>query len=116
MAKSPEIKTFEDFWPYYLGEHRLVVCRAWHYVGSSIGLLSILALVVTLNPWWLLVGLIAGYGCAWIGHFFFEHNRPATFDYPWWSFIADYKMYGLALRGKMKEELSRQLGRGSKTE
>ncbi|AOE49008.1 DUF962 domain-containing protein [Kangiella sediminilitoris] len=103
MAEK-EIKTFSEFWPYYLGEHRLPRNRALHYIGtvlSSVLIITMLAFQI----WWLLpLILVAGYGPAWIGHFFLERNRPATFTYPLWSLAADYKMFYFALTGRLKNE------------
>jgi hypothetical protein len=66
--------------------------------------------VLTLNPAWLLLDPVVGYGPAWVGHFVFEHNKPATFQHPIWSLRGDFKMYGLALRGKMHAEVERICG------
>ncbi len=100
-------QSFAEFWPFYLGEHRLPVCRAWHYLGTTASaVLLIVLLLFQLWPWLWLV-LIAGYGPAWIGHYIFEKNKPATFQYPLWSLMADYKMFFLAISGKLKDELNR---------
>ena len=104
---TPRIPSFVEFWPYYLGEHRLKACRALHYLGTSCASLLLLVMLLTGNFWLLIPALVGGYGPAWVGHFFIEHNRPATFTYPFWSFAADYKMFFLALQGKMQGELDR---------
>lgn len=96
------MKTFGEFYPFYLGEHSNRTCRRLHFIGTSIGLLCLLHAISTLNFWWLLIGVVQGYAWAWIGHFFFEHNRPATFTYPRWSFIGDWVMWKDILTGKIK--------------
>ncbi len=101
------LTSFAAFWPYYLAEHRLPICRAWHYVGTTMATCMLLWLVTAghySSLWWV---LIAGYGPAWIGHFVFEKNRPATFTYPRWSLMADYKMYWYWLTGQIEEELQK---------
>ena len=65
---------FAEFYPHYLAEHANTTCRRLHFVGTSVGLAAVIVAFATLNFWWLLAGLVAGYGCAWIGHFFFERN------------------------------------------
>ena len=107
MATPPRFQTYAEFWPYYLGEHQSPVCRALHYVGSANGLYCLAMLIWTLNPWFLLAGLVGGYGMAWIGHFFIEKNRLATFTYPLWSFISDYRMFFAFLVGRLGGELER---------
>ena len=99
---SQTFDSFRAFYPYYLGEHRNRVCRRLHFVGTSlvIGLMLATALG-TLAPLWLLALPVAGYGFAWIGHFFFEHNKPATFQYPFLSFRGDWKMWWQTLTGKI---------------
>ena len=98
---NDRLGSFEEFWPYYLGEHSNPVCRILHFVGTT-GALTLAGIAaVTLNPFLLLPALVCGYGFAWIGHFFIEKNRPATFKYPLWSLRGDFKLYGLMLRGKM---------------
>jgi hypothetical protein len=109
MAEQ-RIPSFQEFWPYYVGEHRDPRCRTLHYIGTCAGTMTAFAAVAT-GTWWLLaVGLVLGYGPAWVGHFFVEHNRPATFEYPLWSLMSDYKMLSLALRGKMGDEVTRLYG------
>ena len=95
-------KSFEEFYPYYLSEHQNVTCRRLHFVGSILGVLSLLMAALTLNAWWLLLALVSGYAFAWVGHFFFERNKPATFNYPLYSFIGDWVMFSHILTGKVK--------------
>ncbi len=112
-VESPEVRrleSFEEFWPYYVGEHRSPLNRSLHYVGTSMAIGTVSAAITTLNPAWLILTPIVGYGPAWIGHFLIENNRPATFDYPLWSLQADFKMLGMALRGKMADEVTRLYG------
>lgn len=102
-------KTFREFWPYYLGEHRLPSNRLLHYLGTALSLL--LLGVLLLNQRWHLLPfvLLAGYGFAWVGHFIIEKNKPATFKYPLWSLLADYKMFFFAITGKLKKDLVKYL-------
>ncbi|MEP7155502.1 MAG: DUF962 domain-containing protein [Betaproteobacteria bacterium] len=95
-------KSFREFYPYYLSEHTNPTCRLLHFVGSTMVLAIIVTAAVTRNPNWLWGALFAGYGFAWVGHFFFEKNRPATFKYPIYSFIGDWVMYVQLLTGKIR--------------
>ena len=94
--------TFEEFYPFYLSEHSNTTCRRMHFIGSTIALLLIATAVVTQNPWLVLLGIVQGYAWAWVGHFFFEHNKPASFKQPIYSFIGDWVMYRDILTGKIK--------------
>src|SRR6185312_10447281 len=104
------IESFDDFWPHYVHAHRDPRCRALHYAGTTAVLGTFAASVLTLNPGWLLLAPVVGYGPAWVGHFVFEKNRPATFEHPLWSLRGDFKMYLLALKGQMAEEVERVCG------
>ena len=96
-----QFSSFREFYPYYLSEHANTACRRLHFVGSTL-VLGVLAVgVATMNPWWLLGAPLCGYGFAWVGHFFFEHNKPATFKYPLMSFRGDWKMWWQILSGKI---------------
>jgi hypothetical protein len=101
-----DLDTYEAFWPYYVSEHLGETTRRLHFVGTALVIAALLA-AVFLSPWWLLGAPLAGYGFAWVGHFFFEKNKPATFTYPLWSLRGDFRMFWLTLLGKMGPELER---------
>ena len=84
---------FKDFYPFYLGEHSNRACRRMPFIGSTLVLLTLLAAFLTGRWWWLLLMPLFGYGFAWMGHFFFEKNRPATFTHPLYSLMGDWVMY-----------------------
>jgi hypothetical protein len=106
MSEKP-IETFEEFWPFYVGEHKDPLNRALHYAGTSMAIGTVVVAAATGNPAWLLLTPIVGYGPAWIGHFVIEGNKPATFKHPVWSLRGDLKMLTLALQGKMGAEVER---------
>ena len=93
--------TFKDFYPFYLGEHRDRTCRRMHFIGSSLVLLTLLWVLVTGRWWGFALMPLFGYGFAWMGHFFFEKNRPATFSYPLYSLMGDWVMYRDILMGRV---------------
>lgn len=84
---------FADFYPFYLSQHRTPGCRRWHYLGSTLVLVA-LFLSLLVSRWWLIAMPLAGYGCAWFGHWQHEHNRPATFSHPVYSLLGDWVMFG----------------------
>lgn len=88
-------QNFAEFWPAYQAEHRNLLNRRLHFVGTNLALGLIALSIVFFNPWLALAGIISGYAFAWIGHFFFEKNRPLTFKYPWMSLKADFKAFFL---------------------
>ncbi len=92
---------FAEFYPFYLSEHSNRTCRQLHFVGSSLVLSTIVLALVTDNAMWLLAAPVCGYGFAWIGHFMFEKNRPASFKQPLYSFMGDWVMYWQLLTGKI---------------
>lgn len=94
--------SFSEFYPYYLGEHSNRVCRALHFVGTWLVLVIAAVALLRAEPKWLLLAPVAGYGFAWIGHFFFEHNRPATFSHPLYSLAGDWVMWKDILIGKIR--------------
>ncbi|MEG3001607.1 MAG: DUF962 domain-containing protein [Comamonas sp.] len=95
------LHSFAAFYPFYLSEHRDSRCRRLHFLGSTLGLLCVAAALWWRQPWFVLLGLVLGYACAWIGHFGFEHNRPASFQRPLYSFMGDWRMYADMWRGKV---------------
>lgn len=102
MIEKTAYRTFAEFYPFYLGEHANRTCRRLHFVGSAVALLLLIAAVVT-RSWGLVVAaFVQGYAFAWVGHFFFEHNKPATFKYPWFSFLADWRMWREMLTGRIR--------------
>ena len=95
-------QSFAEFYPYYLQEHSNDTCRRLHYVGSLL-VLYILGYALLTQQWlWLLALPLAGYGFAWLGHFAFEKNKPATFKYPLYSFMGDWVMLKDALTGRIR--------------
>jgi hypothetical protein len=94
-------ETFAEFYPSYLSQHSNRTCRQLHFVGSTLALLALVALVLTGSLYWLPVALVCGYGFAWIGHFAFEKNRPATFRQPLYSLLGDWVMYWQMLTGQV---------------
>lgn len=99
---AKEYSDFKSFYPFYLSQHQNSTCRKLHFIGSSLILIT-LAYILISASWSLLWTLpLLGYGFAWVGHFFFEKNKPATFTYPVYSFIGDWVMYKDLLVGKLK--------------
>jgi hypothetical protein len=97
--------TYREFWPRYLAAHADPRTRAFHYLGTSAGMLLLLAFVATRNWWWLVTAPIVGYGFAWTAHAVFEHNKPQTFGHPLWSLYSDFRMLALFLAGRLRSEL-----------
>ena len=95
-------QSFAAFYPYYIHEHSNRTCRRIHVVGSGLVLAALAAAIVTRNGWWLLAMPAVGYGFAWVGHFFFEKNRPATFRYPLWSLMGDWRMFWETISGRRR--------------
>jgi hypothetical protein len=93
MSSEQPFRTFGDFYPFYLAEHANRVSRRLHFLGTSIALVLLVAALLTRNGWLIAVALVQGYAFAWVGHFFYEHNRPATFKYPFFSFMGDWRMW-----------------------
>jgi len=98
---SQRYTSFREFYPFYLSEHANRVSRRLHFAGSCGVLILVAVAIVTRDGRWLWAALACGYGFAWVGHFFFEKNRPATFQYPIYSFIGDWVMFKDILLGKL---------------
>jgi len=111
--RDPEFHSFEEFWPYYVREHANKTNRTLHFIGTSAALGIAAASLVTRRPALLLLAPVMGYGFAWVGHFFVEHNRPATFKHPLWSLRGDFKMWAKMLDGSMDAEVERVLSQDS---
>jgi len=99
---EPAFSSFKQFYPYYLKEHGNQTCRRLHFLGSSLVLLVIVFVLVTFKFSYLWLLPVIGYGFAWVGHFFFEKNRPATFKHPFYSLWGDWVMFKDILIGKIK--------------
>ena len=110
--EQPRYATYEAFWPFYVSQHRNPINRRLHFIGTTLVLASLSAGALV-SPRWAFLAPFAGYGFAWVGHFAFERNRPATFTYPLWSLRADFRMFRRILAGSMDRELERFGGFGA---
>lgn len=104
-----EIHSFAQFWPYYVRAHSRPRTRALHAAGSTLALVCI-ALGIAKSPWFFLAAPLIGYAFAWYGHFYVEHNKPATFGHPFYSLAADYVMVFKMLTGRMGAEVEKHCG------
>jgi len=102
MSNDSAYHSFGDFYPFYLAEHSNPVCRRLHFVGTTIASALIIAAVVTQWWWFTVIALLEGYAFAWAGHFFFEHNKPATFKHPLFSLMGDWRLWWDILCGKVR--------------
>jgi hypothetical protein len=100
-------RSFSDFWPYYVLAHRQPATRVFHTIGTLTGWGFIVAAIIYGHWWLILAAIVVPYALAWFSHFFVEHNRPATFGHPLWSWWADQKMVAMVLAGKMNQEVER---------
>ena len=104
---SEQFSTYREFWPHYLREHAKPSTRALHFIGTGLATTALVALVATGELWLVPLALAAGYGPAWVAHFFVEKNRPATFTHPFWSLVSDYRMAFVWLTGRLNSELAK---------
>ncbi|MBI2884158.1 MAG: DUF962 domain-containing protein [Candidatus Methylomirabilis oxyfera] len=102
MGNTRVYRTLHEFYPFYLSEHSNHICRWLHFIGTTIVVALLITVVVTQIWWLVLVAFVQAYTFAWIGHFFFEHNKPATFTYPWLSFLGDWRMWWEILTNKIQ--------------
>lgn len=107
MHETAAIRSYREFWPYYLNEHKQPKTRALHLAGTGVTTALLAAGIATANVWFLPAAVLAGYGPAWFAHFVVEKNRPATFRYPLWSLISDFRMAATWLTGGLHRELKR---------
>ena len=101
------LKSYREFWPFYVREHGRAATRRLHFVGTAAALVLAAAVLAGASPWLLAAIPVCGYGFAWASHAFVECNRPATFSYPLWSLVADFHMFALMLAGRMEAEAAR---------
>ncbi|MBV67509.1 MAG: hypothetical protein CMG26_04055 [Candidatus Marinimicrobia bacterium] len=94
--------SFSDFYIYYLKEHENPFTKIFHFIGTIFVFILLYLFIVTLNYFYLLLLPVFGYGFAWISHFFIEKNKPATFKYPFYSLVGDFRMFFEILSGKIK--------------
>lgn len=106
MAEQP-IETFEQFWDFYVGEHKEKGTRILHFIGTTAAMGCALGGLLTKRRWLLLAAPVVGYGPAWVSHFLIEKNKPASFKYPVWSLRADLLMWWKTVIGKMEDEVAR---------
>jgi len=111
LTENPQ--TFQEFWPSYVKAHSQPATRAFHLLGTLLGWGLLLGAILLRNGWLALAAPLAPYPIVWFSHFFIEHNQPASFGHPAWSWLADQKMVGLILTGKMPAEVARMLGSSS---
>ncbi|CAN1556719.1 COG4323 Predicted membrane protein [Caulobacteraceae bacterium] len=94
--------SFEAFYPFYIHEHSNRICRRIHVVGTGLVISAFVTALLTRNPWWFAAMPVIGYGFAWVGHFVFEKNTPATFKYPLWSLMGDFRLFFETVTGKRR--------------
>jgi hypothetical protein len=104
MTQTPatnheRFQSFDAFYPFYISEHANRTSRRLHVIGTGLVILALFA-GLTVNAWWFAALPFIGYGFAWVGHFFFEKNRPATFKYPLWSLMGDFRLFFETVGGK----------------
>ena len=108
MSEDKKYETIEEFWPFYLSEHQHPTNRALHFIGSAGALFWLGRAIYKKQPALIGAALLSGYGFAWVGHFFVEKNKPASFKYPVESFMSDWIMLATKLTGKLEHELTKE--------
>jgi hypothetical protein len=101
MLEQHSYRTFREFYPFYLSEHANRISRRLHFAGTSIAVVLLIAAALLRAGWLAVAALVQGYALAWVGHFFFEHNKPATFKYPRFSLMGDWRLWWEILTGKI---------------
>jgi hypothetical protein len=105
MAEPQKFQTYDEFFRFYLTQHSDPRNRVLHAVGTTLGVMVVLGALLLGHPWYALLFFPIGYGFAWTGHFLLEKNRPATFGYPFWSFISDFRMLGLMFTRRLRSHM-----------
>jgi hypothetical protein len=105
MGTEKKYNSFWSFYPYYLTEHSDSLNRKLHFIGTSLLIISLFAGIITGKLLFFLLIPLLGYGFAWIGHFFIEKNKPATFTYPLYSLCSDFVMFWHTLTGQINKKL-----------
>jgi hypothetical protein len=100
-----QYSSLDEFWPFYVSQHLNPTTRRLHFIGTTAGMLILAAAALRRDARLALAAFVCGYAFAWVGHFFFEKNRPATFRYPLLSFRADFRLWWLTLTNQMDAEL-----------
>lgn len=104
---SDTIESYSQFWDFYVQEHSKPLTRALHFAGTTLGVMLLVWFVATGRWYFFPLFLVVGYAFAWFAHFVVEKNRPATFKYPFWSFISDFRMMLFMITGRMGREVER---------
>jgi hypothetical protein len=107
VSEPQPISDYAAFWPFYLSQHSKPATRAWHIAGTAAATVLLAGAVWALDGRLLLAAIVAGYGPAWISHALLERNRPATFRYPFWSLVSDFRMAAAWLSGGLEQELQK---------
>ncbi len=105
------ISNYSEFWDFYIQEHSKPLTRILHFIGTSVGIILLVFFVARGHWYFFPIFFVIGYGFAWFAHFVIEKNKPASFKYPFWSFISDFKMMWYMVTGRMGREVTRVLGR-----
>jgi hypothetical protein len=105
-SETSDIRSFQEFWPYYVRQHSRPRTRLLHAAGSILAVV-VFGAAFAINLWLLVAVPVVGYAFAWYAHFFVEHNRPATFGHPFYSLFADYRMLFLMMAGRMENEVTK---------
>src|SRR6218665_2767531 len=95
-----KFKSLQEFYPFYLSEHQNTTSRVLHFIGTALVIVSLIGGLLFHDLRFIIAVPFLGYGFAWIGHFFFEKNKPATFQYPGYSLASDFMLFWDLLNGK----------------
>ncbi|MCF8278581.1 MAG: DUF962 domain-containing protein [Flavobacteriales bacterium] len=105
MSTEKRFGSLAEFYPFYLTEHSNRVCRTFHFIGTTLVMALAITGFATLNWKFFALMPVAGYGFAWIGHFFFEKNKPAAFGNPFYSLASDFIMYWHIVTGQLPKKM-----------